>query len=213
MTQSTILLQALANNKPIAILGNTNTGKTNLTVYFGKECPHPNKYLLGYPIKIDGFKSLNSLQDLNMITNAVVLVDELDDIIPITERKSNDALKRVLKYAEHNKIKIIFNTQLSQFVNKMMEAFIPCWAITQIDIFSLKNGSKPKRILLDYIKRPEIINKEVGMRLPTGQFVWFNDNAQAEENGIYEFPFMEIGKDKGNKIFREQTQYPAQKLH
>lgn len=184
-------------NKPICILGNVHTGKTNLSFFLASKCTHPKRYTLGYPQPIEGYINLSSMQDLTKIDNCVLLIDEIDQFIPIYEKKSNEALQRLLKFAEHNNIKLIFNTQLSQFINKMMEALVPCWAITEIDIFSLKNGSKPKRILLDYLRIPTIVNKEVGMRLPLGNFIWYDDLAEAGINGVKQFDNMNIGKDWG----------------
>jgi hypothetical protein len=183
------------NYEPIMVLGNPNTGKTNLCFYLAQESGFEKKYTLGYPAKIKGFKNLSSSQDMRKISNCVVVIDEIDAIISLLDKRSNDDLKDLLKFAYHRGIKLIMNTQLTQFVNKMMEAMIPCWAITELDIFSLKNGSKPKRILLDYLKMPEYINKLTGMSVPIGKFVWFNDKSEAGENGIKSFPDMQIKKD------------------
>lgn len=191
------------DNKPLAILGNPNTGKSNLMISLARNHKYTDKYLLGYPSNIEGFKNLNSLQDLVKIQDCVLCIDELDEIIPFYEHKSNEALKRLLKFAEHNNVKLIFTTQLSQFVTRMMEALIPQWAITEIDIFSLKQGSKPKKILVNYLKIPKYINKEIGMRLPVGKFVWYDDHAEAGDNGVYSFENQNVGKDwnlsKGEK--------------
>ena len=168
----------LNNNKPIAILGNPNTGKTNLMFFLASLCSAPKKYLLGYPKKMEGYINLSDIKDLARLENCTLLIDELDQLIPIYEKKSNEALKRLLKFTAHNNIKLVFTTQLSQFITKMMEALVPCWAITELDIFSLKNGSKPKRILLDYLKMPHIINAEIGMKLPQGQFCWYQEQAE-----------------------------------
>lgn len=189
----------LNNNKPTAVLGLCNTGKTNLCVHLAKKSGFEKKYVLGYPGKIEGFVNLHDQRDLCRINDCVLLIDEIDEIIPIYDKKSNESLKRLLKFAAHNNIKLVFNTQLSQFVSKMMSALVPQWAMTELDIFELKNGSKPKRILLDYLKLPGYINKEVGMRLPLGKFVWYNDYGIAGENGVYSFKDQGVGKDWGNK--------------
>jgi len=195
--------------KPVAILGNPNSGKTNLMFYLASLHSAPKRYILGYPTEVKGFVALSNIQDVSKISECVLLIDEIDEIIPFYEKRSNEALKRLLKFTAHNNIKLIFSTQLSQFVSKMMEALVPQWAITQIDIFTLKNGSKPKRILIDYVKKPEIINKEIGMKLPLGQFVWYNDQGKVGETGIYRFPDMKIGKDWG--IAKEKPTETLQK--
>jgi hypothetical protein len=192
------------NYKPIAIIGNPDTGKTTLMLHLMNESGFDKKYILGYPEKIDGFGKLSDLRDLSRVSDCVVGIDEIDEIIPMYEKRANDALKRVLKFAYHNRIKLIINTQLSQFVSKMMAALIPQWAITEIDIFELKNGSKPKRILIDYLKIPEVVSKEVGMKLKRGCYVWYNDQAIPGENGVYSFPDMHIKKAWGNESAREK---------
>lgn len=198
----------MENNKPTAILGNPGTGKTNLMIFLAKQSLKTKKYLLGYPSSIEGFINLNDLRDLSRIHDCVVCVDELDEIIPFYDKRSNDSLRRLLKFTEHNNIELIFTTQLSQFVTKMVSALVPRWAITQIDIFELKNGSKPKRILLEYIKCPKHINKEVGMSLPIGQYVWYNDSAQPGENGIFEFPNQDIDKAWKNSERNNDNKMP-----
>jgi len=194
MTQENKSKNKLNNYKPIMVLGNPNHGKTNLSAYLARETGFKDLYLLGYPGEIEGFKNLNDLRDLCRIKECCVIIDEIDEIIPLSSRRSGEAIKRVLKFAYHNRIKLIFNTQLSQFVSKMMSALIPCWAVVEMDVFELKNGCKIKRILLDYIKLPGVINKELGMRLEVGKFIWFDDYASAGDNGVCSFPDQGIGK-------------------
>lgn len=190
--------------KPIAILGNPHTGKTTLMIHLANTSGFEKRYLLGYPDKIEGFVNLNDMRDMARISDCVLCVDEMDELIPMYDKRANDSLKRLLKFAFHNRIKLIFNTQLSQFVSKMMAALVPQWAITELDIFELKNGSKPKRILLDYIKMPDVVNKEIGMKLEVGKYIWYNDYGTPGENGIREFPDMKITKAWGNNSAKEK---------
>ena len=194
----------LNNNKPIAVIGNCHTGKTTLCLFLAFKSEYAKRYLLGYPSKVTGFNNLNDVRDLTRISDCVLVIDEIDEILPFYDKKSNEALKRLLKFTAHNNIKVIFNTQLSQFISKMMAALVPCFAITEIDIFELKNGSKPKKILLNYLKLPEIINREAGMKLPRGKFIWYDDYAQAGENGIYDFPDLNIPKAWRNATHKEK---------
>src|SRR4030042_992254 len=121
----------LENNKPIAVLGCCNSGKTNLAVFLARQSNKPKMYTLGYPTKIDGFINLSSMDDLFQIENCVVFIDEIDRYIKIYDKKSNEQLYELLKFTEHNRIKLIFTTQISQFVTKGVKAFVPCWEIKQ----------------------------------------------------------------------------------
>lgn len=199
---------AIDNNKPVAVLGDVDTGKTNLTVYLASLCSHPKKYILGYPGSIAKVINLSSMNDLSKIDNCVLMIDEIEEFIEIYDKKDNSSLRRLIKFAEHNKIKLIFNTQLSQFINKTLEALVPQWAILPLDMFSLKNGSKPKSIILDRMAIPEKINPEIGMKLEKGEFIWYNDKAIAGENGLKKYPFMHIGKDWGNNAIHSAPETP-----
>lgn len=184
------------NNKAIAVIGETGSGKTNLGFFLTKLCKHKNKYVLGYPKNIEGFIQLNSVDDLSKISEGVLLIDEFSRYFPTWDKKSNEKLLDLLSFAEHNNIKLILTTQISQFITKQCEAFIPCWAIKQINIRRLKNGSTPSYALKYAIKHPNISNEF--MKIAVNQFVWYNEQAKVGENGIYEFPFMNIGKDWKN---------------
>lgn len=186
----------LQNNKAIAIIGNANTGKTNLAFYFASLCSHKNKYLLGYPKKMDGFVSLNSTEDLSKIIDALLIIDEFSKYFPVWNKRSNESLLELLQFAEHNKIKLILTTVLSQFITKQCEALIPCWGIKQINIRRLKNGSTPSYVLKYAIKHPNISTEF--MKVGIAEFVWFNENGVAGENGIYSFPDMGVKKDWKN---------------
>ena len=181
------------NNRAIAIIGVADSGKTNLAFYFAKMNKQEKKYLLGYPKKMDGFISLNSTEDLSKITEGLLIIDEFSRYFPVWERKSNASLLNLLQFAEHNQIKLILTTTLSQFITKQCEALIPCWAIKQINIRRLKNGSTPSYVLKYAIKHPNISTDF--MKVAVNEFVWFNENGKAGENGIYEFPNMFIEKD------------------
>ena len=164
------------NNRAIAIIGVADSGKTNLAFYFAKMNKQEKKYLLGYPKKMDGFISLNSTEDLSKITEGLLIIDEFSRYFPVWERKSNASLLNLLRFAEHNQIKLILTTTLSQFITKQCEALIPCWAIKQINIRRLKNGSTPSYVLKYAIKHPNISTDF--MKVAVNEFVWFNENGK-----------------------------------
>ena len=180
------------NHKPIAIIGNANSGKTNL-MFFLASLTKGNKYILGYPRKIEGFKQLNSTDDLKDIDEGTLCIDEFSKYFPVWDKRSNERLLDLLQFAEHNKIKLIITTQLSQFITKQCEALIPCWAIKQVNIRRLKNGSTPSYALKYSIKHPNI--SADFMKVDVNHFVWYNERGDIGENGIYSFPDMSIGKD------------------
>jgi hypothetical protein len=185
----------LIGNKAIAILGEGDSGKTNLAVYLAK-LTEKKKFLLGYPKDMKEFTKLNSTRDFNLIPeNSVLVIDEFSKYFPMWEKRSNESLMELLQFAEHNKIKLILTTQLSQFITKQCEGFIPCWAIKQLNLRRLKNGSTPSYALKYVIKHPNISRDFI--KIKTNEFIWYNDQGVLGENGVYEFPFMNVKKDWG----------------
>jgi hypothetical protein len=186
----------LKNNGATAIIGDPDSGKTNLMIYLGRESGYKDKYILGYPKEIHDIKGINSLDDLQRITDCVLLIDEVDMYFPVWEKRSNQKLIEFLKFTHHNNIKVIMTAQLSQAFTKQVEAFIGQWAVKKIMMRTLKNGSIPKNILKHDIKHPNITSDFV--KLQPAEFVWWNRDANVGENGVRSFPYQHIKKDWRN---------------
>jgi len=184
------------NNKPIAVIGEGNSGKTNLGIYLATLIKDKKKYILGYPKRLDGFISLASIEDLPKISKCILVIDEFSKYFPVWEKRSNEKLMETLQFCEHSEIKVILITQLSQFITKQCEAFIPQWAIKQINVRRLKNGSTPSYVLKNVLKDMRITKDYI--KLLINEFVWYNEQSQVGETGIYTFPDMNIKKDWKN---------------
>ncbi len=184
------------NNKALAVIGAGNSGKTNLAIYLASLIENKKKYILGYPKTLKGFIGLASIEDLPKINECVLVIDEFSKYFPVWERKSNEKLMETLQFCEHSEIKVILTTQLSQFITKQCEAFIPQWAIKQINVRRLKNGSTPSYIL-KYVIKDKRVTKDY-IKIHVNEFVWYNEQSEAGETGIYNFPNMMIGKDWKN---------------
>ena len=135
--------------KSVAILGDINTCKTNLAFSMLREYKGDRQiYLVGYPKQIDNFKTISNFQDLFKLTDSIIFIDEIQKYIKIYDRRANYDLMELISLFAHNNNTLIFSTCLSQFISKSIEGYIDCWDLTRIlDIKSLKNGSKAKRII------------------------------------------------------------------
>ena len=184
----------LDNIKSVAIIGDTNTGKTNLAFsllnnYEGDR----DIYLLGYPKKIKDYKEVSNLQDVFQLTDSIIFVDEIQRFIKIYDRKANNDLMDLISLFAHNNNTIVFTTQLSQFITKGVEAFIDCWLMTRIaDLATLKNGSKPKRIIQRTI-HPTCTKWTLG--LEKGEYLEYSEFNDISDNGVNSFKDQKIGKD------------------
>jgi hypothetical protein len=99
-------------------------------------------------------------------------------------------------------------TQLSQFITKGTEAFVDTWCMTKIgDIQTLKNGSKPKRIVQTTL-HPKCTSW--ALALSKGEFLEHCDSNPIGENGIKTFPDQGIKKDwRQDLIFQNSPENSA----
>lgn len=175
----------------IAILGNIDEGKSNLSFWYmnsykGKR----QKCLYGYPKKIKGYKNIDTFPDLMKIENSIVFIDEFSKYFQIYDKNTNQQLIDFLVLMAHKNNTLILTTQLSQMLTRQVEAFIDCWAFKRLDLNSLKWGSKAKRVInsLAYWKKNAWV-------LDLKKDEYFQYSERDSNNGIKRFPFQNIGKD------------------
>lgn len=180
----------------VAIVGDRNSGKTNLAFslmnnYKGKR----KKYLYGYPKQIKGYLTISTWTDILKISDGVIFIDEIQRYIKLYDRKANIELMELLSFLAHQRNTLIFNTQLSQFITKGVEATIQTWLVKQLDVQSLKNGCKIKRILKE-TANPKITDK--GMALVINEYIAWDNNMPLGFSGIHTFEDQNVGKDWKN---------------
>jgi len=194
----------------IAIIGDRNSGKSNLGFYLLNQYSGTrNKCVFGYPKHLDGYVNLHNWNDLIKMSNAVIFMDELQKYIKVYDRRANYQLMELVGLFAHNRNTLIFTTQLSQYITRGVEAIIDVWCVKQIDLEMLKNGSKP-RIILRRTASPQI--SEIGVSLNTNEFVMYSEKNDVHVNGVHTFEFQNIGKDwaidpenQGNRNISENT--------
>lgn len=184
----------LDKSRVIAILGDIDSCKTNLAIHLLRQYQGTRQiYLLGYPKQIDDFVSLNSFNDLFKLQDSIIFIDEIQRFIRTYEHHKNVALQELISFFAHNNNTLIITTQLSQFITKGTEAFIDTWLITKInDIATLKNGSKPKRIIQTTVS-PKA--NSWSLALDKGEYLEYSELNGIGENGIKNFPDAGIQKD------------------
>ena len=184
----------LDKTKIVGIVGDTDTGKTNLGIYLLRNYKGNRKiYTLGYPIQLDNFPQLNKKQELTQITNSIIFVDELARFFPTRERHTNQDFLELARLLGHSKNTLIFTTQLSQDLTNQMESFVDTLLITRMaDLRYLKFGSKIKFTILDCA---DVRMNGHSLNLSPGEYLESCPANEIGGDGIKSFPFQNIGKD------------------
>ena len=151
--------------------------------------------MFGYPVEKEGYTMVSTWEDLLKLTNALILIDEIEMYVKTYDKRANSELLELLSFLSHQNNTLIFTTQLSQFITKSVEASIQTWCIKQIDVESLKNGSKPKRIL-QQTAHPKITSR--GISLKQNEYIAYDPKMPIGFNGIHTFPNQNVKKDWKN---------------
>ena len=185
--------------KSVAVLGDINSGKTNLVFKLLRDYKGTRQiYLVGYPKQIDYFKKISFFKDLFKLTDSIIFIDEIQNYINIYDRRKIHQLISLISFFAHNNNTLIFTTCLSQFITKAIESYVDCWCMTRImDLNGLKNGGKPKRIIQDITDNR---CNEWSLALKKGEYLEHSELNDSDENGVKTFEFQNIGKDWRGKV-------------
>lgn len=187
----------LDNVRTIGILGDRNFCKTNYMFYLADRYKGDRDIVFyGYPnkklMKELGYKVIHTLNELELLTNAIIFMDELQKHIKFYQKRTSDEFLELLSVIAHNNNTLVFSTPMSQFISKGLDVFIDGFCYVRIsDMATLKNASKAKRYLQDFSS--ERISKRT-VRLEKGELLQIVDG-QEDTNGLIKFPNMNIQKD------------------
>lgn len=186
--------------RTIGILGDRDCCKTSYMFYLASKYKGDRKIIFyGYPnkqlMKQLKYGVIHTLAELELTTNAIIFMDELQKHIKFYQKRLSDEFLELLSVIAHNNNTLIFSTPMSQFISKGLDVFIDGFVYVRIsDMATLKNASKAKRYLQDF--SCERISKRT-VRLDKGEVIQIIDG-QEKTNGLQKFPDMNIGKDWGN---------------
>jgi hypothetical protein len=194
--------------KTVAIIGDRDSGKTNLAVHLLRSYAGSRKiYTLGYPTLIDNFIPLANKLQLSLVQDGIIFIDELHKFFRLYDKNTSREFIEVVSLAAHNNCTLVFTTQLSQNLTKAMEAFLDGFCITRIqDLTTLKNGSRIKRVVENCA---DIRKTSWGLFLNKGEYLSNSNYDEVGEGGILQFPFQGIGKDWRRDIAHQNTQQNA----
>jgi len=184
--------------KTLAIIGDRNTGKTNLAFHLLRKYKGSRTIVLyAYPETIKGkdgndIAQINTLQELSMTKDSIIFMDELQNHIKFYNTKTSMEFFDLLSVMAHNNNTLIFSTPMSQYITKAFDCFIDGIIYTRLsDLGTLKNGSKAKRRLHEF-SNPNISPWSVSLEV--GEYLQIVDYGFADDNGFHKFEFEQIGK-------------------
>ena len=138
--------------KIVAIVGNVNSGKSNLIYYLiekFKEDFQVSIYTYGLKKKISETKEIFSIKELEKIKDSVIILDEFFNILDLEDRKNRRSIEQSFRLLHHNN-NILILSGLPENFKKFISAKLNIILYKQVTIEDFINGSSVKRNILNY---------------------------------------------------------------
>lgn len=171
--------------RTVGVLGDRDFGKTSIVFDLLRNYKGKREIILySYPDTSFKYRQIHTLQELELLTNSIVFMDELQKHIKFYQKRTSDEFLELLSIIAHNGNTLIFTTPMSQFITKALDCFIDGFVYVRIsDLEQLKNGSKAKRLLQSFSS--ERISRRT-LRLYKGEYLQIVDGCE-NTNGIHLF--------------------------
>lgn len=179
-----------------AIIGDVNTGKSmllyNIIHQYSKRYTY-NLYYYGLREDLPEGQRVYSVQELEQVTNSLIIIDELSSLFDLDNRKTKKLIENTLRLLHHsNNILILCGTpeNFKKFISAKIEQF----HYKKCTLADFINGSTAKNVLLayrGYERGSELLN------LAVNQVLTFNGSHYSVKEVAY-LPQYDTKKDNKN---------------
>jgi len=180
--------------KIFAIVGDTNTGKSNLIYYLIKELKENYSFNLvtfGLKFEIKGTKTINSLEELESIRNSLIFLDEFYTLFDLDDRKKKRQIEKTLRLINHNN-NILVLVGVPENFKKFISSKVSTCFYKRVRVKDFINGSSLKNTLTNYAGAS--MGDEM-LILEKNEVMVFN-----EDYKIFNVPYLaEYDSKKGNE--------------
>ena len=140
------------NPKIISIVGDINTGKSNLIYHILSELKKKgqfNLYTYGLRNKLKNAQAIYSLEELEQIKNSIIILDEVMSLWDLDNRTAKRQIERTLRLIAHNN-NVLLICAVPENLKKFISSKIDVVFFKKSTLADFINGSSVKRILLNY---------------------------------------------------------------
>ncbi len=146
-------LETLTNEpKIIAVVGNPNEAKSNLLYHLLEEFKKLgtfNLFTYGLRNKVDKAVEINSIEELEVIRDSIVILDEVMTLWDLDDRSAKRMIEKTLRLIFHNN-NILIICLTPENVKKFIAGKIDQYFFKKCNLSEFINGSKTKSVVLGY---------------------------------------------------------------
>lgn len=138
--------------KIMAVCGDVNSGKSLLVYWVIKELSKENLFKLytyGLKVEIPNAQSINSIEELEQISNSVIILDEVMSLWDLDNRMAKRQIENTLRLIHHNN-NILLVCGVPENFKKFIAGKIKVTLYKKVTFDDLINGSKVKKNIMNY---------------------------------------------------------------
>lgn len=145
------LLELFKTPKIIGVVGNPNSGKSNLLYFLVSQLREKyafNLYTYGLKFSLNE-QRIHSVEELEVVRNSIVLIDEVSTIFNIEDRAEKRQIEQSIRLIHHNNNVLVFSAlpeTYKKFISSKLDAII----LKRATIGDAINGSRVKKVITNY---------------------------------------------------------------
>lgn len=146
------ILELFREPKLIGLVGDADSGKSNLlywTIKALRERYNFNLYSYGLRAWITGEQKIFSVEQLEVIHDAIIIVDEFASLFDIDDRKQKKQIENTLRLIFHRNNVVLF-CGLPENFKKFIASKLQAVLYKQCALNDFINGSRTKAIIMNY---------------------------------------------------------------
>lgn len=163
-------------NKPklVGIVADINSGKSNLIYHIIETLRKDADFnLYTYGLKFPHGKSIFSLEELEVITNSIIIIDEAMTLFKLSNAKNKETIENTLRLLHHNNNLILLSI-LPENGRKFIASKLDMVIFKKTTLADCINGSVLKRIVTKYCG-PE--KGSTVLNIPINKCLLYNGNS------------------------------------
>lgn len=141
-----------ASPKLVGMIGDANTGKSNLLYFIIKALRAKHNfdlYSYGLRVNIVGEQKIFSVEQLEVIHDSVIIIDEFASMFDIDNRKEKKQIEQTLRLIFHNN-NVVLMCGLPENFKKFIASKLDAMIYKRCALSDFINGSRVKAVAMNY---------------------------------------------------------------
>lgn len=141
--------------RSVGIIADINQGKSNVIYHSIKaiqlHCTKPSIYTYGLISSLDGVQKINSVEELEKISNSVIFIDEFPNLFSLSNKRQVEMFEKSMRLVFQREINnVVVICGLPHNFNKFLGGLLQIMIFKQLNLVDLIQRSPTERVIASY---------------------------------------------------------------